>query len=61
MYFVLIVCFKQLFVSLVNHRDITEHENHKQIPSNIIHINTEERKNHRTYAPTEEFRSVSED
>jgi hypothetical protein len=61
MCFGVFVLLPQLFISFVNHRDITEHNNHKHIPSSIIHISREERKNHRTYEPTEEFRSESED
>ena len=61
MYFLLIVCVKQLFISLVDKRDITEHGNHKQISVGGFHISTGERMNHRTYAPTEEYHNDCED
>jgi len=57
----LFILLPHLIISLVNQRDITEHRNHKQISVGSFHISTEERKNHRTYEPTEEFRSESED
>lgn len=56
-----IVLFQQLLVSLVDKHTVCQHSNHKQIDVGCFHISREERKNHRTYEPTEEYHSESED